>query len=218
MQDTDAQELLHPSVKLPIDLICWNVNGLQSSMPAVQHILQGLRPLALVLAETHMISGQVSEPWFRTLHADYHVHAICFPDRNPLASGVADPLPRVIAPSRNRAGVLIAVHKAYIQDQHVSNHQIPSALKGFLQHVCIYSPHSHSLHISGAYSPPQSSSDWMQIQQGIFEYVHSLQARLRSSGSKLLMTGDFNAALHTHHRASRQFTAIDRKFHACLDH
>ena len=139
MRDVDAQQLLHTCVKLPIQVICWNANGLRASMPAVHHILQKHRPLALVLTETHLLSRQLTEPWLKTLHAEYHVHASCFPDKNPLASGHQGPLRRAVLPSQNRAGVMIATHKDYIQHQHVSNHQVPSDLRGFLHHVSIHS-------------------------------------------------------------------------------
>ena len=119
-------------------------------------------------------------------------------------------------PSCNRAGVLIATCNAYIQHQHVSRHAVPANLKGFLQHVSIHSPHSHSLHIVGAYCPPQSSHDAIQVQAAIFDYIRLLQPRLMSSGCRLLLAGDLNAALHPQHRSSGRLTAMDLKFRAYL--
>ena len=207
LQECDIQRCVTGS--LPITFVCWNVNGITSSLPAVYHILEAVQPLALILTETHLRAKQLSAPWMRSLQERYNVHASCFPNVTT---------PSVPAgSSKQRAGVLIATHKAYFRDQYVSNHQVPSELKGFMQHVSLHSPHSYSLHILGVYNPPHSSPDCMQIQRKIFAYVQQLQPRLQSSGARLLLAGDFNAALHMQHRSSGRLTAIDRSFHAFLD-
>ena len=212
-----AQALLHEQARLPIEFIAWNVRGLQSSMPAVRHILGSIRPLLLIMTETHLLARQSSAPWLKSLMHDYKFHATCFPDRNPLALGPQHASP-ISAPSRNRAGVLIATRKAYIQHQHVSGHSVPSSLKGYLQHVSIHSPHSHSLHVVGAYCPPHSSSAGFQVQADIFDYISHLQPRLTSAGSRLLLAGDLNVVMSSHHMVHRsigRLNAMDCRLAIC---
>ena len=216
MTSHDAEDILHSTARLPIQFVQWNVRGLQGSMGAVQHIIQSIRPMALILTETHLLSRQLSAPWLQCLLQDYDVHATCFPDRNPLASGRHSTPQAVRMPSQNRAGVMIATCKAYIRHQHVSTHTVPSSLKGCLQHISIHSPHSHSLHIVGAYCPPQSGQDSSTIQAQIFDYIAHLQPRLTSSGCKLLLAGDLNAVLHTTHRSSGRLIPMDTKFQELL--
>ena len=194
----------------PIQFVTWNVRGLLSSMPAVHQILQDHRPLVLVLTETHLQTKQASMSWVRNMHPAYEVHTSCVPQVSQLG--------RTLGPGRidlhpqNKAGVLIAVHKSFMPHQYVSRHAVPTLLHGYLHHVSIHSPSSHTLHVLAAYCPPMSSPGWKDIQQGVFHYVGDLQPRLENAGSKLLLAGDLNATFHSSHRSHNTSLAIDKSF------
>ena len=142
-----------------VDMIAWNVRGLQSSQPGVVQLLSLHTPLALVLTETKLQASHATQPWVRNMHSDYDTFSSCFPQPPPFDSYVAH-LPRSGNP--NRAGVRcywrIACGAQILQ--YLSKHSIPNSLRGFLAHVSLHSPHSRPLYIVGAYCPPMSAPNW----------------------------------------------------------
>ena len=104
---TDAQ-----SRPPPFKFILWNCRGLKSSLPAIHHILDTQQPLALILTETHLQSRQASTSWIRRIHPNYETFASCHPQQNPLGHR-NHPCPGIANfHQKNRAGILIAVHKS----------------------------------------------------------------------------------------------------------
>ena len=131
-----------------IRMVTWNVRGLQSSMPGVLHILNKMQPLALILTETHLKAKDASQQSMRNMHPDYDIFSTCHPEDNPL--DMLHTGSRAILQQRNMAGVLVAIHKAFVKDQYCSNPPLPKQLQEFMTNISLRSPHSHTLHIVGA--------------------------------------------------------------------
>ena len=116
-----------------IRMVTWNVRGLQSSMPGVLHILDRMQPLALILTETHLKAKDASQQSMRNMHPDYNIFSTCHSEVNPL--DMLHTGSRAILQQRNRAGVLVAVHKAFVKYQYCSKHAVPKQLQGFMTHI-----------------------------------------------------------------------------------
>lgn len=62
-----------------VDVVAWNVRGLQSSMPGVVRLMSVHSPLALVLTETKLQASHATQAWVKNMHPDYDTFSSCFP-------------------------------------------------------------------------------------------------------------------------------------------
>lgn len=109
------------------------------------------------------------------------------------------------------AGMLVMISKQ-IPAAFARQHAVSKLIAGYMIHVSIHAPASPSLHLIAMYNPPMSSEGWLDLQLTTFEYIGRMQAKLQSTNSSLLVTGDFNASLCAEGRSSSRSLTIDINF------
>lgn len=108
---------------------------------------------------------------------------------------------------RTKAGVLIAVAKKHTAHHSLSKPEVPAHLHGHLSHVRLNPPGSRPLDIIGVYMP--SASDEQHIRGLAGEYIHQTVQRCTTTGSTLVLAGDWNATQRDADRSTRRSSPTD---------
>ena len=112
------------------------------------------------------------------------------------------------------AGTMVLVHNRYCKKGHSVKFETPPAqkaaqLQGHVAHVIVQTPHQPRLHLVGIYMP--CVGEGMQdIRTTAYEYLQEVTTAARKAGERVLMGGDWNAALLASDRSSNALTSRDR--------